>query len=239
MAAIFLAHAYKAEKDEKLKAKLETIRDWLVKERMEDGGWVYGKYTKRSHAFLTNSNTIALFVLKFAGIDVGEEVFEKLKKYYSMADVQRDDGSLNYYPAYKPVREMPTGYWISRTLVGLWPMHILGMSDTETWKKAGEFAEKNLKDLDLSQHGPSYHIFWCGLSCFYGKDMALWKEYNSIFRDQIIKSQKENGSIFIEAKGEAIAPVDKSHGPRHTTQHYAILLLLQKGNLLFDKLGKK
>jgi hypothetical protein len=76
------------------------------------------------------------------------------------------------------------------------------------------------------------------LGCFYGDEKKLWEEYNKNFRQTILKSQKEDGSILIEARKGADKPIDgkKGYGPELTSAIYGIVLQLHKGNLAFSRL---
>ncbi len=243
--ALFLSHVYQTEKTEELKKVLEKIRDYLIKKQGDDGGWGYGGRDcleeKGAMPFVTNQVIISLLLLNHVGIEVDERVFKEAIKFYS--DAQYPNGAYDYSFTGK-VAKLPTGnmeigmgFYVGRTLAALWPMYLLGGSDTETFKKPKSFSEKHLKSTPTCHHGPVYHLFFVGLACFYTKEKALWEKYNFEFRDRIIKAQKEDGSILIKlSSGDQ--PIDHTEklGPIYTTPLYTIILQLHKGNLLFDKM---
>jgi hypothetical protein len=117
-------------------------------------------------------------------------------------------------------------------------MELLGLSNTEVFARLGTFSEKNLDRIDMSQHGPAFHMFCAGLSCFYLQEKNLWKKFLGNYRSLIEKSQDKDGAILVKPRDGSCKPMDeaKGFGPVYTTANYVILLQLHKGKLLFDKL---
>ncbi len=190
--------------------------------------------------FVTTGVAISLLTFKHLGIEVEEKVFQKIRGFYTHDKLRQQDNSFAYtldgiiQGVFQQVNKASAG----RTVAALWPMWLLGLGSSETWKKAKTFSLEHVNNVDLSQHGPSFHVLWAGLACFYNEDKALWKKYQDHFRNAISAAQKEDGSILIKPREKSVHPVDEVNGkgPIFTTPQYATILLLHKGHLLFDKL---
>ncbi len=238
---MFLAHVYHADKSDDLKNILEKIRDQWLQLQLSDGGWAYGFGENPKKAtgklFEVTSSVIALLTLREAGIKVEEKVFEEAQKYYE-GKTRQSDGSYTYHSFFlgkKPQGIDAPPISVGRSVAALWPLYIFGLSDA--FKKTKEFSEKNIKNVEYGQHGPVYHLFWAGLSCYY-TESTLWKSYWDVFGERIVKAQSEDGSILIKSHKKREAwPIDGIYlGPLWTTSWYTIVLQIHKGHLLFDKI---
>jgi hypothetical protein len=244
---MFLAHVYNSEKSENIKTLLERIRDIIVQEQDEDGGWNYRKsrasvskvkesYNKGGHTFLTAEFVMLLVLMKNVGVDVNESVLEKAKKFYTPDSLLSRDGFLTYQKSKHSCSEKAC-HSAARTVEALWVMELLGLADSDIYKKCVAFAKERVGDVDLGNHGPAFHMFRAGIACHFSTEKALWSKYWTCYRDTIIKAQKEDGSIFIEPRKDAYWPFDEAAGKFiYTTPQYTVVLLLHKGHLLFDKL---
>jgi hypothetical protein len=185
LAVLFLAHIYQTEKSDELRKVFEEVRDYLIKQQLEDGGWNYKsnsktsskQYTKYGMPFITTTITVTLFTLKHIGIALEDKVFERIGKFYTDEKIQRPEGPL----VYTQFQDLERENCVGRTCASLWPMYLLGLDKTETFKKAIGFVEKNLQDADLSQHSPAFHLLWSGLACLYSQNKTLWKNIPSAF----------------------------------------------------------
>ncbi len=244
-AVFFLASVYQTEKSDNLKKLLEDVRDYFIKVQCKSGGWNY-RNEKNNMIFQTNVFMLAILLLKHTGIKIEEKVFEGARQAYQLKDKysgQADDGGYTYGHGIGD-RNLPPAS-VGRTVGALLPMHLLGLSKSTNFTNAVEFSKKNMENLDNAQHGPSYHLFLGGLSCYFLKNDELWMKYWQNFRDPISSAQKEDGSIMIKPRKDAYIPLDDKRdqmGPIYTTPQYATILLLHKDNLLFHQLtvsGKK
>jgi len=256
-AVLFLTHVYKHEKSAELKTLLEKIRNHLVKRQFSSGGWSYGGPDEMP--FMTTCTVISLMLLRQVGIKVDNKVFESARNFYTMDYLQHNEGGLVYHAKWEKIHKILKAIYkkgglklnpenrAGRTAAALWPMQLLGLSDSDTFRKAKKFAVKNIDEIDRSQHGPAYHLFWTALACFYGQQEGLWKKFHERFCNEIVKNQAEDGSILIKPRKNSYMPVDEEKsplksvgfhqtGPIYTTPKYVIILLLNRGTLLFDRL---
>ncbi len=244
----FLAHVYRINKSDELGKYLEEILGLMLKEQGEDGGWNYrrtgasqskikGYYQEKgSHVFLTNDFAITLLLLKEVGINVEKSVFDKIRGLYDTDGARMKEGAFKYATGEAP-QNADLRCSSGRTVVASWVMELMGMKETKALQQIKIYAEKNIKDIDLSNHGPTYHIYKCGLACYYSSDKSMWKQFWSNYRDVISSSQKDDGSVVVKPRKESLAPFDdKAGGSIYTTPQYVILLQLNKGRLLFDSL---
>jgi hypothetical protein len=240
---LLLAHCYSFEKSEEIRSLIEKVRDSALTSQAKDGGWSYK--ANIGMVFMTANLAVAFYLVKHLGIDVPESAMEKIRGYYQQAKLQLSDGALEYYVGRGRDRTVPM--CISRTVFSLWPMSLLGLSKSKTYEQARGYAEKNFKQIEVATHGPSYHYFWCALSCYYSGEQNFWRMFNDNFRELIIKEQSQDGSIVVAPNKKTFMPVeykDKFFYPslKHstpqtfTTPQYAIILLLHKGNLLLEKI---
>jgi hypothetical protein len=233
--AFFLAHLSRQDNDQDAKTMLEGYTKWILSVQDKEGGWSYKSY---SQVFATNSAILSLLLIRNAGYKVDDKVFTKAKEVYTSKDpkiCQNEDGSFMYGFDNKKYGVFPVN--VGRTAEALWPMKLIGLADSATYKKAAEYTRKNLEHLDKAQHGPSYHLFYGGLGCLYmNEDPLTWAAFWKTFRDTIVQAQKDDGSILAAAKKDAFQPIDEYMGPFYTTPKYAILLQLHKGHLQFDKI---
>jgi hypothetical protein len=115
-------------------------------------------------------------------------------------------------------------------------MKLLGASGTEAFKKGRAFVEKNMDKVDIGHHGAAYPVLFGGLGCF-GMGDDLWKSFNSYYKEKLVKAHREDGSIYFTPRQETFWPIDDdAGGPAYTTTLFAIVLQLQKGHLIFDKI---
>ncbi len=241
MSAIFLAHLYQASRSDDLKDILEKLRDCFIRLQCKDGGWSYWN-KKTTMTYMTTPVLMALFILDHAGIKVDEKVFELARKHYAEILQRRQDGMFYYFAKPEKTFDKSDNHsGLGRTMGALLPMYLLGLTKTEIFTKTKTYCEKHLEDLDRSSNGPSFHLFWGGLSLFY-TDENGWKNYWNNFGGKITNSQDKHGGILIKHRDNAYKPIDgrpginSYAGTDYTTGHYAIILQLVKGHLLFDKL---
>lgn len=256
---LFLGHVYKIEKSEELKELLLTLRDILLKRQRKEGGWDYGPVpdlTYKPEILVTNNTIIALMLLQHVGIDIDNKVFKRAIEFYEKGGLQSKEGGFYYRTSYELKKfmkvEPKSNDWTlaGRTVEALWPLELLEATKGEMYENAKNYAKKYIHEIDRSQHGAAYHCLFAGMSCYYGKDRTMWKKYQELFWEKIVKAQKEDGSIQIvprEGGEQSIDLLDTAvlekkgmrgviFGAVYTTSMYAILLQLQKNNLLFDKL---
>jgi len=243
-AVLFLAHVYGVEKTDKLKQLLIQCRDFLVQTQQKEGGWTYAKVERwerrramGSMTFITNITVPAVLALRHIGIDVEPKILEHAARFYTQDSLLRPDGAF-IYGKFRDVTGQYTA--IGRTVAALWPMALLGLTQSKTFKNAQTYSTKHLQDCDRSQHGPDYHVFCVGLSCYYaGSQKTLWKKFKEAFWPAILKAQKPDGSIALTPRPGSNCPIGArftAGGPLLTTPLYALLLQLEGGHLFLDKL---
>ncbi len=233
--AIFLAHVYNKEKTNDLKELLEKILPVWEKQQRKDGGWHY-RPSYAGSTYMTNEIAVTLRLFELVGIEVDNKFYDGINKFYPK--VLAKDGSFDYF-----IKSMKTNAK-GRTAASIWPLELLGFAESEIYTKVKEYADKNIDSIDNGHHGPSFHVLWGGLSCFYQSDKTAWEKFWKFYRDFILDGQKEDGSIMVKARKGTFFPVDgvdslKFATPVYTTAHYLVVLQLAKGHLLFDKLKKQ
>lgn len=236
--SLFLCHANNVEKSDKIKDLLEKIRDRLLKNQSKDG-WTYLQ-AKQGMTFMNNLVTLALVCMRSEGIEINDEIFQKIKDFYIKA--QNKDGGYQYFASgsatgCKCNRISQAGRTVGAGLV----MYLMGMNETETFQMTKKYVDKHYDQIPDSHDGASYQLLF-GMISLQTIDQKLAEKLWYKIRDGVLKGQAEDGSIAMKPSKDADHPIDEDpkstgcYGRNYATCLYAMLLQLDQKYLLFHKL---
>jgi hypothetical protein len=238
LTALFLAHIYEKEKDEKSELALKSLVKFLTKQQSKDGGWSLGNTqgfmteTQNNLTAAVNLCIISLAKVKSVGIDVEDKVFKRSAKFYEKMLMK--DGWFNYKieDGKNPHPEPRQG----RSIAALLALKCLGEDQDKRYEKAYEYARKNIKQV-ASHHLPHLHMMLGGFSYFYmGKED--WLKFVDVYFKKIIARQKDNGSVksLIDHNPRFMMTswYDHNFGDVYATANLALILQIPMQNVNFQ-----
>jgi hypothetical protein len=222
----FLMELYGQDRSPAVAECMERLYRWLRTHQKPCGAWGYLKWGGMTR--LANVIVPWLLMYKSLGFEVEPQLFDRICGFY--AEYQNEDGGYPYHggncwPGTEHVHEknhLPSDH--GRTIGALWAMRLLGMEKkTDVYQRGLGYLHKHYTDVAGSHHGSSLQLALAGLSIL-EVDAALWQDYWTHHRDDIIFSQAQDGSILMEPPRETYGPVDGQYGPMYTTPWYVILM---------------
>jgi hypothetical protein len=234
MTSFFLCEVYRVEQSTKAREALEAIRDFLIKNQGEEGGWSYENGLpevlrpmigyRPGMSFVTHTVTAALVMMRASGLEVEEEVFEKIRVYWGR--LQNEDGGFPYYLLTEKQEErtqwagqiqLDQSSAVGRTAGALWALHLLGQGGNGAFRKAKEYVGAHYEKAGNSQHGPAFHLFYTSLA-LQAVDGSLAGAFWHRLRDKIRAGQREDGSLAVQVphfgEGKKWEEIDFSARPR-------------------------
>jgi hypothetical protein len=200
IATYALGEAYTMTRMAKIAPVLEKASQVIIRGQTPPGGWMYGYRGDHTDGSVTGWQIQALKSVHLSGLKVKglEECLDKAIE--NIKKLQSSNGGFPYRAGQK----------------GGWNLAGVGVLGLQMWKNASskevrrgvEFIVENQKDLDYDGKAPLYSWYYNTYACFMrgGSD---WRKWNRMFRNELLKHQKPDGSWKPEGGGQS----DKQAGP--------------------------
>jgi hypothetical protein len=153
-----------------------------------EGGWIYQPVAQGHEGSITVTQVQAIWAARQAGVNVPQKTIDKGIEY--MRKSQQPDGGICY--ALGQAGSRP-----ALSVAGVMVFCGLGKRESPEAAKAIGYMRKMLEGKVQNQFGAAfqhYEDLYTGQALYQAGDPD-WSKYYPKFRDQIIKSQKADGSI--------------------------------------------
>ncbi|MCG3135806.1 MAG: hypothetical protein HMLKMBBP_03571 [Planctomycetes bacterium] len=230
-ATMFLAEVYGMTRDRRVRAALQEAVAFTCKAQNREGGWRYVPNAEDSDMSITVCQVMALRAAKNKGIAVPKEHVDAAVEYVMRSAVTRDAGEfergafLYQYRSKNLQAAANTRTSFALTAAGLTTLYGAGIyndrdiADFVRNRKLdlGALPEfkpmllhvyRHYEDVDSSRHRNHYY-FWYGnyyaVQAMYIAGGSYWKSYFERVRDELVRSQRADGSWRDDLVGSAFA----------------------------------
>jgi hypothetical protein len=221
-AMLFLGEAYGMEQDKSRQTTIRGVLEKAIKLTADSqsgaGGWLYQPNSGGDEGSVTVTQIQGLRSCRNAGITVPKTTITRACEYIRLS--QQSDGGIAY-------RVGMSGSRPPITAAAVAVMYSAGQYENEVAVKALDYVKR------LTKNNPAYldggHKFYAMLyaaQAMYLSDDANWKAYFPAVRDDLIKTQSENGAWHGDGVGDAYGTaialiVSSRHRPSWTTRPIA------------------
>lgn len=230
-AAMFLAEVYGMTRDRRVRDALQRSVEFTFKAQNREGGWRYVPNAEDSDMSITVCQVMALRAAKNKGIAVPKESIDAAVEYVIRSAVTRDDGEfergafLYQYRSKNRQAQQNTrtsfaltsaglttlygaGIYSDRDIVDFARNRKLGLSEVPEFKPMLMHVYRHYDDVAQGRHRNHYY-FWYGnyyaVQAMYIAGGTWWKSYFERVRDELVRTQRADGSWRDDQVGTAFA----------------------------------
>lgn len=231
-ATMFLAEVYGMTNDPRVKQVLQRAVEFTYKAQNKQGGWRYVANAEDSDVSITVCQVVALRAAKNKGIAVPKESIDSAVEYVLRSAVTRDDGEfergsfLYQFESKNLQAQANTRISFALTAAGLTTLYgagiytnqdikqfatsrpklrLNGMPDFESMLK---YVIRNYNNVARGSYRTHY-FYWYGnyyaVQAMYIAGGEWWKQYFERVRNDLVRSQKADGSWANDQVGPAFA----------------------------------
>ncbi|OHB72721.1 MAG: hypothetical protein A2W23_04205 [Planctomycetes bacterium RBG_16_43_13] len=182
---------------EDIKLRLKKSVNMISTCQSKNGGWFYYPNSTADEGSVTVTVVQALRAAKNAGIKVNDYTIERAFEYVRKS--ANEDGSISY-----SISDHSSSFAL--TAAGVSVLNYLGQYDGKEVDKGMSYLKRAYLDPEPSSKGSYkyYETFYAAL-CFWNSGGADWKNYFPLIREELISSQKEDGSWDDSSYGQEYA----------------------------------
>lgn len=209
-ASLFLAEIYGMTHRADLKDKLKLIVNLLVSSQNKYGGWRYLPFARESDISLTVCQLQFLRAARNCGIAVPPQTIQRAIRYVKNCHDPRSGG---FHYQHERAGSRVT---FALTAAGVTALHSSGVYFDQDIQRGLDFLFRRRPDRDV-EGASDFHYFYghyYAIQAFYQEGGRTWERWWPLVRDDLVGSQKEDGSWFDEV------------GPTYATAMAALILSL-------------
>ncbi len=226
-AVMFLAEEYSAHKNKAIRTKLKAVARGILENQESSGGWAHGPGFKTAHylefEIMSNWCLSAVGMARQLKIKLDKAKIGKGLEY--VIRHIRPDGGMHY-----SLNNRQTS--VARTGGAIFTFSMLKQQSHPKFQKMVSFFQDKMDRSLESAHGsPAMCLFQSAIAALQ-LHKTLWDKYVEVFFEKILGKQKSDGS-FGTIPGEKGQDFDSECGTAYNTAFYALILLLDEGNLRF------
>jgi hypothetical protein len=189
VAAIALGEAYGQTKDPRIRPKLESVVQLIVKCQNDQGGWRYAPRVGDADLSVTVLQVVALRAAKNAGLDVPQATIDRAIRYVHACHDDRSGGF-----TYQPRNRQP-GF--ARTAAAIYSLQVCGQYEDPRLAKASKFLFDNKNDRQWFTYG---HFYAAPAQYMIGGE--TWERWYADMRTFLLKPIDQRGAM--KTQGEMV-----------------------------------
>ncbi|MBI3099057.1 MAG: terpene cyclase/mutase family protein [Planctomycetes bacterium] len=206
-ATMFLAEVYGMTREEEVRRALRQATGLIVRSQNADGGWRYQPTPVDADISVTVSTLQALRAARNVGIRVPKTTVDRAMKYVKECACNAD-GSFNY----QNLPSMMTRSTFALTAAGITCLYSAGEYDSREIRNGLRYLRNSMPDSRENAYYHYYYGHYYACQAFYQAGGAMWSQYYSQVREEILSSQIPDGHF------------EDDVGPTYATAMAAILL---------------
>ncbi len=185
-ATLFLAETYGMTGNPTIKEKLGLAIRLIEGTQNAEGGWRYNPVPMDADISITICQIMALRAARNSGIQVSKRVIDNGVKYVKRC--QNPDGGFSYIAG-------SSGSGFARTAAGVCSLYYSGDYESDAVKRGVEYLFANMKGaISGGTEGHFHYGHYYAVQAMFQAGGKYWDGYYPAMRDQLVKTQKPDGS---------------------------------------------